>query len=251
MSERFQNKVALITGGSTGIGLATAALFIREGAKVYITGRNGKSLDKAATELGPKGVAIQSDVAEIADLERVRDRIKEEDGRLDIVVANAGIAENNTFGETSEAEFDKTFDINVKGLFFTTQTMLPLLSDGGAVVLTASILSGKGFPNMSLYSASKAAVRSFARSWSNDLRERKIRVSAVSPGPVQTPIMENGLKMNVEQIEQYRAMVAQVAPLERFGEPSEIAEAIAFLASDAASYITGVELSVDGGMAQV
>lgn len=251
MSGRFENQVALVTGGSTGIGLATAELFIREGAKVYVTGRSGRNLDRAVTHLGPKAVGLQSDVSKIEDFEQVRERITQEDGRLDVVVANAGIAENNVLGETSEAEFDKTFDINVKGLFFTVQTMLPLLKDAGAVVLTGSIVASKGFPNLSLYNASKAAVRSFARSWSNDLRARKIRVNVVSPGPVQTPIMQNGLKMSEEQIEQFRAMVAQVAPLERFGEPSEIAEAIAFLASDAASYITGVELSVDGGTAQV
>ncbi|MCT8999352.1 glucose 1-dehydrogenase [Chelativorans intermedius] len=251
MPGRFDNQVVLVTGGSTGIGLAAAALFVREGAKVYITGRSRQSLDGAAAQLGEQAVAVQSDVANLADLESLRERIAGADGRLDVLVANAGIAENNVLGETSEAAFDRTFDINVKGVFFTVQTMLPLLRDGGAVVLTGSIVAHKGFPNLSLYNASKAAVRSFARSWSNDLRARKIRVNVVSPGPVETPILRNGLKLNDEQLDQFRAQVAQTAPLERFGEPSEIAEAIAYLASGAASYVAGAELSVDGGMAQV
>ncbi|WP_237154613.1 glucose 1-dehydrogenase [Oryzibacter oryziterrae] len=251
MSQRFLDQVVLVTGGSTGIGLAAAQLFVKEGAKVYITGRNADSLEAARATLGPKAVAVRSDVASLADLNALRDQISAAGDRLDVIVANAGIAERNTFGETDEAAFDKTFDINVKGLFFTVQTMLPLLKDGGSVVLTASIVANKGMPNLSLYNASKAAVRSFARSWSNDLKARRIRVNAVSPGPVETPIMANGLKMDAAQVDGFKAAVAQSAPLGRFGEPEEIADAIAFLASPAASYITGVELSVDGGLAQV
>jgi NAD(P)-dependent dehydrogenase (short-subunit alcohol dehydrogenase family) len=251
MPQRFEDQVVLITGGSTGIGFASARLFVEEGAKVFITGRNTGTLDAAAAELGPNVVPLRSDVSSLADIAQVRDTIAAAGHKLDVVLANAGIAENNSFGATDEATFDKTFDINVKGMFFTVQTMLPLLKDGGSVILTASIVASKGMPNLSLYNASKAAVRSFARSWANDLKARRIRVNAVSPGPVETTIMSNGLKMDETQIAGFKAMVAQMAPLARFGEASEIADAIAFLASPAASYITGVELSVDGGLTQV
>jgi NAD(P)-dependent dehydrogenase (short-subunit alcohol dehydrogenase family) len=251
MSRRFDHQVALVTGGSTGIGLDTAALLIEEGCKVYITGRSQDKLDAALERLGAKVVAIRSDVTNSADLTQLYEQIEREDERLDLLFANAGIAENNHFGETSREAYDKIFDINVKGLFFTVQTMLPLMKDGSSIVLNASIVANMGMPNLSLYNASKAAVRSFARSWANDLKGRKIRVNAVSPGPVHTPILEQGLKMSRDQIAQFAESVAQIAPLGRFGQPSEIAEAVAFLGSSAASYITGVELSVDGGMAQV
>jgi len=251
MTTRFNGKTALITGGTTGIGLATARLLLGEGAKVYITGRDAGRLEAAVGQLGANAVGIKADVADLADLEALRDRVAATGDRLDILVANAGIAENNGFGDTGEAAFDATFDINVKGVFFTVQTLLPLLVDGAAVVLTGSVVANKGMPNLSVYNASKAAVRSFARSWANDLKARKIRVNVVSPGPVETPIMINGLKMGPEQVAQFKAVVAQTAPLGRFGEPEEIADAIAFLASPAASYITGVDLGVDGGMGQV
>lgn len=251
MSARFQNQIALITGGSTGIGLATAQLLINEGAKVYITGRNQASLDAAARQLGSNAIAIRSDVANLADLDTIHHTIKEAGDRLDLLVANAGIAERNILGETSEAEFDKTFNINVKGLYFTVEKILPLLRDGGNIVLTASIVAHKGMAGLSLYNASKAAVRNFARTFASDLALRRIRVNAVSPGPVETPIMSNGLKMDAEAIAGFRSHVAQAAPTGRFSEPEEIADGIAFLASKAASNINGFELVVDGGMIQV
>jgi NAD(P)-dependent dehydrogenase (short-subunit alcohol dehydrogenase family) len=175
MNRRFDNQVALVTGGSTGIGLATAELLIEEGCKVYITGRKQEKLDTASKHLGKQAVAIRSDVANPAELAKLYEQIKLGEDRLDLLFANAGIAENNIFGETSQEEFDRTFDINVKGLFFTVQTMLPLMKNGASIVLNASIVANMGMPNLSLYNASKAAVRSFARSWSNDLKERNIR----------------------------------------------------------------------------
>ena len=248
----FTNQVVAITGGSTGIGLATAQAFLAAGAKrVYITGRNAKSLDAAVSQLGERAIAVVSDVAKLADIETLKSAIESHGDQLDVVFANAGIAENNGFGNTSEAEFDKTFDINVKGMFFTVQTLLPLLKDGGSVVLTASIVANKGMPNLSLYNASKAAVRSFARSWANDLKGRKIRVNAVSPGYTRTPIFENGLKMDESQIAAFYEHAKQAVPLGYVAQPEEIAPAVLFLASPAASYVNGIEFTLDGGLAQV
>ncbi|SHG40641.1 SDR family NAD(P)-dependent oxidoreductase [Massilia sp. CF038] len=252
MSAKFSNQVAVVTGGSTGIGLAIAKALLEQGARrVYVTGRSAKNLDHAATLLGPNAVALVSDVASLSDLEKLKAEIEARGDKLDAVFANAGIAEKNQFGDTTEAELDKTFDINVKGVFFTVQTLLPLLKDGAAVVLTASIVSNKGMENLSIYSASKAAVRSFARSWANDLKGRKIRVNALSPGMTLTPIMENGLKMNAEQIAGLAEFAKGAIPLGYVAQPDEIATAALFLASQDAKYINGIELSVDGGMTQI
>ena len=252
MSSKFSNQVAVVTGGSTGIGLAIARALLADGAKrVYITGRSAKTLDSAATALGPAAVAVVSDVSSQADLERLKGAIEQRGDRLDAVFANAGIAEKNTFGETSEAEIANTFDINVKGVFLTVQTLLPLLKDGGAVVLTASIVANKGMENLSLYSASKAAVRSFARSWANDLKGRKIRVNALSPGYTRTPIMENGLKLDQTQIAGLLEHAKEVVPAGYVAAPEDIAGAALFLASIDARYINGVELTVDGGLTQI
>lgn len=248
----FNNKVILITGGSTGIGLATAKQFIENGAKkVYVTGRNIESLNSAKSQLGEKLFPIQSDTSSLQDISLLISQIKNNGDTLDILFANAGIAETNNFGETTENEFDKTFDINVKGMFFTVQSALEILKDGAAIILNASIVSNKGMANLSLYNASKAAVRSFARTWSNDLKTKAIRVNAVSPGVTLTPIMKNGLKMDDAAIAGFAQMLAQNSPIGRMAEPSEIAAAVLFLASDAASYVNGIELSVDGGFAQI
>lgn len=252
MSSQFTNQVAVVTGGSTGIGFAIAQALLASGAKrVYITGRSTKSLDEAALALGSKAIAVVSDVAQLADLQRLKTEIEKHGDSLDAVFANAGIAEENQFGKTTEAEFDKTFDINVKGVFYTVQTLLPLLKDGGSVVITASIVANKGMPNLSLYNASKAAVRSFARSWANDLKARKIRVNALSPGLTHTPILENGLKMDAAKIAALSTYAAEAVPLGYIAQPQEIATAALFLASDNAKYVNGVELTVDGGLSQI
>ena len=248
----FTDQVAVVTGGSTGIGLAIAQALLAQGAKrVYITGRSPKTLDHAATQLGPRAVAIVSDVASLADLEALKSTIEQQGDKLDAVFANAGIAEKNQIGATTAAEYEKTFDINVKGVFFTVQTLLPLLKDGASIVLTASIVVNKGLEDFSLYSASKAAVRSFARTWANDLKGRKIRVNALSPGMTRTPIMENGLKLDAAQIAGMHEYAATAIPAGHMAQPDDIAGAALFLASDAARYINGVELTVDGGMTQI
>lgn len=252
MSYNFTNQVAVVTGGSTGIGQSIAQALLAAGAaRVYITGRSPKTLDIAATALGPKVIALVSDVSKQEDLQKLKTEIENRGDKLDAIFANAGIAESNTFGETSEAEYFKTFDINVKGVFFTVQTLLPLLKDGGSVVLTASIVANKGMENLSLYSASKSAVRSFARSWANDLRSRKIRVNALSPGLTRTPIMENGLKWDEEKIAAMHEYAQTAVPLGYIAQPEEMASAALFLASDNARYINGIELTADGGMTQI
>lgn len=252
MSKQFTNQVAVVTGGSTGIGFAIAQALLASGAKrVYITGRSTKTLSEAAIALGDKAVAVVSDVAQHADLQMLKAEIEKHGDNINSVFANAGIAEENHFGTSTEAEFDKTFDINVKGVFFTVQTLLPLLRDGGSIVITSSIVANKGMPDLSLYNASKAAVRSFARSWANDLKGRKIRVNALSPGLTRTPIFENGLKMNAEKIAALSAYAAEVVPLGYIAQPEEIATAALFLASDDAKYVNGVELAVNGGFSQI
>lgn len=252
MSKRFINQVAVVTGGSTGIGFAIAQALLAEGAKrVYITGRTAKTLDEATTTLGPLAVGVVSDVANLNDLQKLKSEIDKRGDQLDVVFANAGIAENNHFGDTTEMEFSKTFDINVKGMFFTVQTLLPLLKQGSSVVLTGSIVANKGMENLSLYNASKAAVRSFARSWANDLKARKIRVNTISPGLTETPIMKNGLKMDDAQLAALHEHAKGVVPLGYVAQPNEIASAALFLASADAAYINGIELDVDGGLAQI
>lgn len=252
MSDKFLNQVAVVTGGSTGIGFAIAKALLAEGARrVYVTGRSAKSLGEAAAALGDAAVVVVSDVASLFDLQKLKSEIEKRGDQLDAVFANAGIAENNRFGETPEVDFCKTFDINVKGVFFTVQTLLPLLKDGASIVLTASIVANKGMENLSLYNASKAAVRSFARSWANDLKGRKIRVNALSPGFTRTPIMENGLKMDETQIDALKEYASQVVPLGYMAQPEEIATAALFLVSNDAKYVNGVELTVDGGFSQI
>lgn len=252
MSSKFFNHVSVVTGGSTGIGLAIAQGLIAEGAtRVYVTGRSRNSLDAALAVLGDAAVAIVSDVASLPDLERLKAEIEKRGDRLDSIFANAGICEKNQFGATSESDYDRTFDINVKGVFYTVQTLLPLLKDGAAVVLTSSICSSNGMAELSAYNASKAAVRSFARTWTNDLRGRKIRVNALSPGFTLTPLMNNSLKLNAAQIDSMKEYVAQATPLGYMATPEEIASAGLFLASADARYITGIELTVDGGVSQI
>lgn len=249
-SQKLAGKIALVTGGNSGIGLATAQRFVAEGAFVYITGRRQAELDAAVQALGSSVVGIQGDVSNLGDLDRAISLIKEQKGRLDVVFANAGIAEFAALDAVTEAQYDRQFDINVKGTFFTVQKALPLLADGAAVILMASIVGSKGFESNSVYSATKAAIRSLARTLTSDLKARRIRVNAISPGPIETPGL-NGVLDTPEQTEQFKAQMVSAVPLGRMGDADEIAKAVVFLASDDSSYVTGVELFVDGGMAQV
>lgn len=252
MSGKFINQVAVVTGDSTGIGFAIAQALLTEGAKrVYITGRSAATLDAAVSALGDKAVAVVSDVALQADLDSLKALVEGRDGQLDAVFANAGVCEKNPVGETTEAAYYNMFDINVKGVFFTVQTLLPLMKDGSSIVLTASICSNTGMEGLSLYSASKAAVRSLARTWANELKSRKIRVNALSPGFTRTPLMDNGLKMNESQIQALKDHVEQTVPLGYMAQPEEIASSALFLASVDAKYVNGVELIVDGGLTQI
>ena len=248
---KLEGKIALVTGGTSGIGLATAQRFVEEGAYVFITGRRPAELEAAVQLIGKNSRGVQGDVAVAADLDRLFETIRQEKGRLDVVFANAGFGEFVPLGQIDEAHFDQIFGTNVKGLLFTVQKALPLMPDGAAIVLNASITSLKANPAFSVYSATKAAVRSFARSWSVDLKERKIRVNAISPGAVVTPAYSNVLGMNDAQIDQFAAQAASVTPLGRTGTPDEIAKAVVFLASDDSSFVTGIELFVDGGLAQI
>jgi len=247
---KLEGKVAVITGGNSGIGLATAQQFVSEGAYVFITGRRQSELDSAATQIGKNNVtAVQGDVSNLADLDRLYAKVNEQKGQINILFANAGIVGAAPLGEISEEHFDKTFGINVKGLLFTVQKALPLFQDGGSIILNASVAASKGFEATSVYSATKAAIRSFARTWTADLKQRKIRVNTISPGRIDTPIFNGAL--NEEQIKQFNATVVANVPLGRMGNPDEVAKAASFLASDDSSYITGTELSVDGGLAQI
>jgi len=246
VQKKLEGKIALITGGSAGIGLATAKQFVEEGAFVYITGRRKHQLADAVASIGSNITAIQGDVAKIADLDRIYAQIGNEKGRVDIVFANAGISPMAPLGSITEEEFDSTFNINVKGLLFTAQKALPLMPDGGTIILNGSIASVKGFPAFSVYSATKAAVRSFARTWTTDLKDRGIRVNVVSPGPIDTPLLNQTLA-NPDDLK----ALASTITMGRLGRPEEIAKAVVFLASVDASFITGVELFVDGGAAQV
>jgi NAD(P)-dependent dehydrogenase (short-subunit alcohol dehydrogenase family) len=250
MSKKLEGKIALVTGGSTGIGLATAQRFVDEGAFVYITGRRQAELDAAAKTIGAGVATVKADSSNLADLDNLYAQIKQEKGRLDVVFANAGGGEFAPLGSITEEHYDKTFNTNVKGLLFTVQKALPLIPDGGSIILNASIVSIKGMPAFSVYSATKAAVRSFARSWTSDLKDRKIRVNVVSPGPIETPAI-TGLTENEEQHKGLIAQLTSMVPLGRMGQPDEIAKAAVFLASDDASFVAGVELFVDGGSAQV
>ena len=249
--KRLEGRVALVTGGNSGIGLATAQRFVAEGAQVFISGRRQAALDAAVTQIGGHAVGVQGDVSNLADLDRLYDTIKQQAGRLDILFANAGLGEFVPLGQITEAHFDKTFGVNVKGTLFTVQKALPLMPDGASIVINGSIASIKGIPAFGVYAATKAALRSFARTWAVDLKDRHIRVNVVSPGTVITPGYTNELGLSDEQIEQIKAQTAATAPLGRAGRPEEIAKAVLFLASDDSSYVTGIELYVDGGMAQI
>jgi NAD(P)-dependent dehydrogenase (short-subunit alcohol dehydrogenase family) len=247
---KLEGKIALVTGGNGGIGLATAKRFVTEGAYVFITGRRTEELAAAVKEIGKNVTGVQGDVSKLADLDRLFAQIKREKGKLDIVFANAGVAKYARLGSISEELFDSIFNTNVKGLLFTVQKALPLLPDGASIILNASIVGSKGLPTNSVYSATKAAVRSFARTWTTDLKDRRIRVNAVSPGSTDTPGARD-LLASSEVGEQRKKMIATVTPLGRFGTPDEIAKAVVFLACDDSSYVTGIELFVDGGLAQV
>jgi len=244
---RLAGKIALITGSSTGIGFATAKRFVDEGAHVFVTGRREAELARAVAELGSSVTGVQGDVANLEDLDRLFAQIKREKGRLDIVFANAGGAQFARLGEITEEHYDALFNGNVKGLLFTVQKALPLLPDGASIILNASVVASKAIaPEWSIYSATKAAVRSFAQTWTIDLKARRIRVNAVSPGYTDTPPWRS-----IEAAEERMKAIASTVPLGRFGSPDEIAKAVLFLASDDSSYITGAELFVDGGVAQV
>src|SRR6266849_2299532 len=245
---KLDGKVAVVTGGNSGIGLATAKRLVADGAYVFITGRRKSELDAAVEQIGRNVTAVQGDVSKLADLDRLFATVKEVKGRIDIVFANAGVAEPAPLGAISEDLFDRMFGTNVKGALFTVQKALPLLTDGASIILTSSIVGSKGPASRSVYSATKAALRSFARSWTTDLKGRKIRVNVVSPGAIDTPGLRGLANKDSEGLnELYRDRV----PLGRVGRPEDIANAVAFLASDDSSYVTGIELFVDGGLAQI
>jgi NAD(P)-dependent dehydrogenase (short-subunit alcohol dehydrogenase family) len=253
--KRLEGKVAVITGGSSGIGLATAQRFVEEGAYVFITGRRQSQLDQAVKQIGKNNnnnvTGVQRDVSNLADLDRLYATVKEQKGHIDILFANAGFDEFAPLGAITESHFDKIFSVNVKGLLFTVQKALPLFQDGGgSIILTASAGGSKGIEGYNVYHATKAAIRSFARTWTVDLKHRKIRVNAISPGPIKTPLIDT-LVQSEEQAERLKASVVGTIPLGRMGNPDEVAKAASFLASDDSSYVTGIELFVDGGVGQI
>lgn len=247
MTKRFDNKVVVITGGTDGIGLATAKWFTAEGAHVYITGRRQERLNEAVTDIGGGVVGVQGDVSDLADLDRLYAQIRRDHDRVDVVFANAGVSESAPIGGIEEDHFDRVFDINVKGTLYTVQKALPLMYAGGAIGLTGSGAGSKGFANLSVYSATKAAIRSFARTWTADLKSRGIRVNVVSPGMVMTPAMQTYLANNAGAEE----WMTQTIPFGRLADTEEIAKAVMFLASDESSFVGGEELFVDGGFVAV
>jgi NAD(P)-dependent dehydrogenase (short-subunit alcohol dehydrogenase family) len=248
---KLDGKNALITGGSTGIGLATAKRFVNEGAHVFITGRRDPELTAAVAEIGDNVTGVKGDVANLGDLDRLFAQIIRDKGSLDVLFANAGVAQFSPLRTVTEEFFDSIFDTNVKGLLFTVQKALPLLRDGASIILNASIAGSKGRPANGVYNATKAAVRSFARTWTMDLRDRHIRVNALSPGATETPGFRGLLASSGSQADLQRMKTIESVPLGRLGTPDEIAKAVVFLACDDSSYITGIELPVDGGLAQV
>lgn len=251
MQNRLKSKVAVVTGGSSGIGLATAKVFADEGAKVYVTGRRKEVLDEAVREIGHDAVGVQADSSSLADLDRLYDRIASETGRIDVLFANAGGGGTSPLGQITEDQFDDTFGRNVKGVIFTVQKALSLMGRGGSIILTGSTAAGRGTPAFSIYSASKAAVRALARSWALDLKDTGIRVNVLSPGPVRTPGLV-GLVGDDASVQQgFLDQFATQIPLGRVGEPEEIGKAALFLASDDASFVNASELFADGGIAQV
>lgn len=247
---RLQGKVAVITGANSGIGLATAKRFIEEGAQVVITGRREKELEEAARYLERNVTTVQGDVSRLEDLDRLYEVVKKKFGRIDILFANAGVGAMAPMGQITEAHFDKEFGINVKGLLFTVQKALPLFKDGGSIILNASVAAKKGMQAFGVYSATKAAVRSFARSWTTDLKDRKIRVNTISPGPIATPIFGK-MGLTQDQVTAFSENISAQVPAGRMGRPEEIAATAVFLASDESSYITGADIGVDGGLGQV
>lgn len=247
----LEGKVAVITGGNSGIGLATAQRFVADGAYVFITGRRQSELDAAVKQLGKSATAVQGDVSNLTDLDRLYATVKKQKGHIDILFANAGTGEFAPLGTITEEHFDKIFSANVKGLLFTVQKALPLLKDGSSIILNASTTSVTGAPAFSVYSASKAAVRSFARTFTTDLKDRKIRVNAISPGVIPSPGYRNSLGLTEEQVKQYADSIVSQIPLGRTGTLDEVAKVVSFLASDESSYVTGIELFVDGGMTQI
>jgi NAD(P)-dependent dehydrogenase (short-subunit alcohol dehydrogenase family) len=248
--KRFEGKVAVVTGGNSGIGLATAKRLHDEGAKVAISGRSQKTLDEAVRLIGKDLLAVKSDVARLSDLDQFYAAVTEKLGKIDVLFVNAGVAKFVPVGQADEAHFDEIFDINTKGAYFTIQKALPYLNDGASIVLNTSVAGIKGTLNASVYSATKAALRSFSRTLAAELVERGIRINSVAPGPIETPIFDR-VGLSKQDVDQFAQKILSAVPLKRFGKPEEVASAVAFLASSDASYITGVELHVDGGMGQV
>jgi NAD(P)-dependent dehydrogenase (short-subunit alcohol dehydrogenase family) len=246
MSGKFENKVVVVTGGTSGIGLATAKHFAAEGASVFITGRRQEELDAAVKGIGGKVSGVRADISKLADIDRLYDAVQQKHSQIDVLVTNAGGGSMLPLGAITEEQYDDTFGRNVKGVIFTVQKALPLIPDGGAIILNASIVATKGFADWSMYSAAKAAVRSLARTWTSDLKQRRIRVNAVSPGFTDTPAWHVN-----EVAEQRIPAISKTVPHERFGTADEVAKAVLFLASNDSSYVTGAELFVDGGFAQV
>ncbi|WP_127357824.1 SDR family NAD(P)-dependent oxidoreductase [Actinacidiphila soli] len=247
---RLDDKVALVTGGSSGIGFAIAQRFVEEGAYVFITGRRQPELDKAKDKIGRNITSVQGDATVSADLDRLFQTIENEKGKIDVVVANSGLVDPQEFGQITEDSFDRTFNLNARGTLFTAQKALPLMNDGGSIILVGSIAGYTGLDGYTTYSATKAALRSYARTWTKELKDRGIRVNNLSPGPIDTPIMDSQADSQ-EGADAIRAAFASVIPLGRMGRPEEVAAAALFLASDESSFCAGMDLSVDGGMAQV
>jgi NAD(P)-dependent dehydrogenase (short-subunit alcohol dehydrogenase family) len=244
MPKKLEGKIAVVTGGTEGIGLATAKLFVKEGAYVFITGRRQKKLDEAVKAIGGNVSGVQGDVAKLADLDRLYDTVAGGKGRIDIVFANAGVGEFAPLGSITEEHFDKLFNVNVRGTLFTVQKALELMNDGGSIILNGSVASAKGTPAFGVYAASKAAIRSFVRTWTSELKDRRIRSNVVSPGPINTPLTNR-------QPAEVIARIVSTIPIGRMGDPDEVAKAALFLASDDSSFVTGIELFVDGGRAQI
>ena len=247
---KLDGKVAVVTGGNSGIGLAAAKRLVADGAYVFITGRRQREVDVAVEQVGRNVTGVQGDVSNVGDLDRLFSTVKQLKGSIDVLFANAGVAEAAPLGEFTEEQYERVFGINVKGTLFTVQRALPLFSDGASVILTSSIVGSKGFAGRSVYSATKAALRSFARTWTTDVKDRRIRVNAVSPGYIDTPGL-SGLLAASGAAEQRRKTISNAVPLGRFGTPDEVANAVVFLASDDSSYVTGTELFADAGVAQV